>query len=206
LFGYSAPYILLVSNTYPHKNIHAAVEAFGQIMNKIPHHLILVGQPRLGEAKVQKAIRLIADHGRIRRLNYVSREDLIALYQGTAVFVFPSLYEGFGLPVLEAMMAGVPVVTTRRASIPEVGGENVVYFDEKDQWALAGKIMDVLAWPAGKREQWTAGARRRAESFNWRKTAVETIGLLRRAAATHRAAATQVRNEGSVNRRMKEEE
>lgn len=198
LSGGPMPYILLVSNTYPHKNVHLGIEAFGQIMDSIPHHLILVGQPRLGEAKVQKAIKLVADPGRIKRLHYVSREDLIALYQGAEVFMFPSLYEGFGLPVLEAMIAGVPVVTTRSASICEVGGENVVYFDNETPGDLAIKIRDVLTWTPDKRTDWTARARERAEEFTWQRTAAETIKVFQRAAeACHSRGAYYKRRNGS---------
>ena len=123
------PYLLCVANSYPHKNIPVLIEAFSQLENEIPHDLVLVGQPRLGEPGVQQALKQIKDPSRVQRLFHVSREALIALYQDADLFIFPSLYEGFGLPVLEAMMSGVPVLTTRMGSIPEVGGDDVQYFD-----------------------------------------------------------------------------
>jgi len=174
------PYVLCVAHTYPHKNVHALVEAFGQIYESVPHRLALVGSRRLGEPQLQAAIEKLPDPGRVVRLEKLNTEQLRAIYQGADVFVFPSLYEGFGLPVLEAMMAGVPVVTTRRASISEVGDELVVYFDPDNPRDLSRKILDVVQWPAEKRGQWTSKATVYARGFSWRETADRTVVALNR--------------------------
>jgi len=129
LLGGNEPYILSVANSYPHKNLHRLVESFAEVMDKIDHRLVIVGKPRRGERKLQSAIARLDDKSRVKRIDGVNGDELISLYQGADVFVFPSLYEGFGLPVLEAMVAGVPVIAARKASIPEVGGDCVVYFD-----------------------------------------------------------------------------
>jgi len=174
------PYILCIANTYPHKNVHTLIEAFGRIMEKIPHQLVLVGNPRLGEHEVQAALRKVSDTSRIQRLVKVDYEDLFALYQGTDLFVFPSLYEGFGLPVLEAMMSGVPVLTTRCGSIPEVGGDKVCYFDQASLTDLAQQILQITSWKNDCRKQWVTEAQKHAGQFSWRQTAEKTIECFKR--------------------------
>lgn len=177
-------YILCVSNTYPHKNVHALVEAYGLLAGAIPHRLVLVGKPRLGEPRLRAALAELPDDGRFVRLERTSANQLRALYQGADVFVFPSLYEGFGLPVLEAMTAGVPVVAARRAAIPEAGGDEIVYFDPGRDGDMAEKIREVLRWTPEKRAELTGRAAARARMFTWRETADRTVAILKRALET----------------------
>jgi glycosyltransferase involved in cell wall biosynthesis len=173
------PYLLCVANSYPHKNIPVLIEAFNQLQNEIPHDLILVGQPRLGEPNVEQALRQIKDPSRVQRLFHVSREELIALYQDADLFVFPSLYEGFGLPVLEAMMSGVPVLTTRMGSIPEVGGDHVQYFDGHNTLDLSQRIKSILAWDEKDRRTIIRKAQAHAKGFSWRHCAEATFNCFR---------------------------
>ena len=175
------PYILCVSNTYPHKNIHALVGAFGELAAGIPHHLVVIGRPRLGEGAVQTAINKLPDRSRVSRVEYVQAEDLPAIYQAADLFVCPSLYEGFGLSVLEAMTADVPVVTMRVASIPEIGGDCVCYADNPDSRDLAAKMKNMLQMDAAQRHQWCKRAEERSKSFSWQKTADLTVASLTRA-------------------------
>lgn len=169
------PYVLCVSNSYPHKSLETAVAAFGQIAGEIPHRLVLVGQPRLGEPAVEAAIAALPDPGRVVRLRYVARQDLVALYQGADVFVFPSRYEGFGLPVLEAMTAGLPVLASRAGSIPEVGGEAIRYAPPGDSGAYAAELRALLFLPLEQRAELTHAARTRAALFSWEATARGTV-------------------------------
>jgi glycosyltransferase involved in cell wall biosynthesis len=178
LLSSEKPYILCIANTYPHKNVHSLVEAFGRILEKIPHQLVLVGKPRLGETAVQTAMRSVPDLSRVQRLLRVDYEDLVALYQGADLFVFPSLYEGFGLPVLEAMMSGVPVLTTRCGSIPEVGGDKVCYFDQASLTDLAKKMIQMVSWKSDYRKIRIMEAQKRACQFSWKQTAAKTIECL----------------------------
>lgn len=181
LLASDRPYILCIANTYPHKNVHALIDSFGQILARIPHQLVLVGRPRLGEPAVQTALRNVPDPSRIERLLRVDHEDLFILYQGADLFVFPSLYEGFGLPVLEAMMSDVPVLTTRCGSIPEVGGEKVCYFDHTSAKDLAQQMMNIISWKSDYKNAHVKEAKRHACQFSWDKTASKTIQCLKKA-------------------------
>ncbi len=185
LLSSEKPYILCIANTYPHKNVHALIRAFGGIMERIPHQLVLVGKPRLGEPDVQSALRRIAAPERIGRLQRVEQEDLCALYQGADLFVFPSLYEGFGLPVLEAMMSGVPVLTTKCGSIPEVGGDKVRYFDHTDTEDLSRQMLEILSWTEQDRKSWVTNARMHARRFSWEHAAAKTMDCLKEAGNAH---------------------
>jgi alpha-1,3-rhamnosyl/mannosyltransferase len=177
-----APYLLCVAHTYPHKNVHAAVEAFARLQQRIPHDFVLVGQPRLGEPRLQDALRSLDDPRRFIRLHRVARRDLIALYQGSGAFVFPSTYEGFGLPVLEAMTAGVPVITTRCGAIPEVAAEHAWYADPASGTDLPEQILEVLEQPPAERRRRIEAASRHAAGFSWNRTASGTLAALREAA------------------------
>ena len=172
------PYLLCVAATYPHKNVQALVRAFGQLLPGIPHNLVIVGNARLGEPEVVKALGTIADPMRVIRLKKLAELELVALYQGCEAFIFPSLYEGFGLPVLEGLMAGVPVVTTRCASIPEVGGEVAHYFDPADPAALPAAIRMVLGWTAVERQERIQKGCDFAKGFSWSTTGAATLKIL----------------------------
>lgn len=161
-----APYLLCVAHTYPHKNIPVLVRAFTRLSAEIPHHLVLVGKARRGEAAVAEAIAA-APPGRILRRTDCSHRELIALYQHADWFVFPSLYEGFGLPVLEAMCAGTPVLTTREAAIPEIAGDAVLYADGRNEDAFAATLHAALSLPASERQRLREAARARTTAFSW---------------------------------------
>lgn len=174
------PYILCVANTYPHKNIHALVEAFGRLGPEAGFNLVLVGSERRGEREVKEAYDKLPDSckGRVIRLRRLQRPELIALYQGAAVFAFPSLYEGFGLPVLESMAAGVPVVTTSRGPMREIGGDTIHYFDGSAA-DLARSLAELVQLAAPARDEIIGRARVRAAQFSWERTADQTVAVLR---------------------------
>ena len=173
------PYILCVAHSYPHKNVHILVEAYAAIQHEIPHHLVLVGKPRRGEERLQGALKKVSDLGRVHRLdNGVNFTDLLSLYGNADLFVLPSVYEGFGLPVAEAMMAGVPVVTTSCGSLPEVGGKFVSYIAETNYMELARTIHFCLSLTTENRNHLVDEAREWARRFNWRKSSIETANVL----------------------------
>jgi glycosyltransferase involved in cell wall biosynthesis len=177
----TTPFILSVAHSYPHKNLAALVEAFGALSTAIPHHLVALGKPRAGESAVQSALARLPSPERAHRLESVSRPELIALLHGADVFVHPSLYEGFGLPVLEAMTAGAPVIAANRASLPEVGGDAVLYFDAGRPGALAGAIRSALELSETDRQRRVLRGRMRAAGFSWRRTAQLTMDCFRSA-------------------------
>ena len=175
------PYLLCVAGSYPHKNLPSLILAFDKIASKIPHHLILVGGKGLGEEKLEKTIDGAIHRDRIERKRGISREELLALYQQADLFVLPSLYEGFGLPVLEAQLAGIPVLTTGRASIAEVGGKSLFLYDPDQEGALEKGILKTLSVSSEERARRIEEGRENARQFTWRRTAELTLASLRNA-------------------------
>ena len=186
-----APYLLCVSNSYPHKNLTALVRAFDAIAGRIPHRLLLVGGPGRGEAELVAAIRDARHGGRIERRAGLADAELATCYRGADLFVLPSRYEGFGLPVLEAMQAGVPVVTTRGGALSEVGGAAATYVDPDTPGALAEAMVQALSRTPAEREAVIAAGRRHAAAFTWQRTAAVTYAALREAVAGLPAAASR---------------
>jgi glycosyltransferase involved in cell wall biosynthesis len=121
--------------------------------------------------------------GSIRHLDYVTRDRLATIYRHAEAFVMPSLYEGFGLPVLEAMGHGVPVIASRSSSLPEVGGDAALYFDVRDVQGLADAIRAISASTETRARLVDAG-RARVARFRWDEAAAKTLDVFRRAAGT----------------------
>lgn len=171
------PFILCVANTYPHKNVHSLVRAFADLAGKIGHRLVLVGRAGRGEPETAAALAALPDRSRVTRLADLTRRQLIGLYRAADIFVFPSLYEGFGLPVLEAMVAGVPVLTTGEGPMPEIGGDTVRYCDGSSAGLELG-ILDIVSLSAEERMLAIEHATDQASLFSWERTATETARLL----------------------------
>lgn len=176
-------FLLCVAHTYPHKNVGTLVRAFGALGPDFPGHLVLVGKPRLGEPAVRQALAELPDPRRARRLEHVAFDDLRVLYQSCAAMVFPSLYEGFGLPVLEAMMAGAPVLAARIPTVEEIGGAHVGFFNGHRPDELAAALRGLLHRAPEERARQTGAAREYARGFSWARTARETAAALERALA-----------------------
>ncbi len=185
------PYILCVANTYPHKNVHGLVDSFDRIASRIPQMLVIVGTPMpkwgIGESLVANAIARSRHRDRIVRLQELSLEDLIALYQAADLFVIPSLYEGFGLPLIEALAAGVPCVAANRASLPEIGHDAVKYFDPSEPQSLDCAILEVLSLPPDERLRMVERGRQRAALFSWDATAALTMECFTEVLASSRS-------------------
>lgn len=180
VFSAKKKYILCVAHTYPHKNVSLLVDAFQIIHSQIPHDLVIVGKARRGEKALQESLSRLSQPHRVRRFkNGVSSSTLKLLYQKADLFVLPSCYEGFGLPVLEAMMAGTPVIITRKASLPEVGGDCALYPEPFDEGHLAEKIVELAGIDEKRRLEITGKAKAWAGSFSWKKAAEETVKLCR---------------------------
>lgn len=178
----SGPVILYVSNLKAHKNPAGLVRSFARVRDR-SSILALVGRgtPSESAALQDLAVSLgVAD--RVRRAGAVGREDLRRWYAAANVFAFPSLYEGFGLPPLEAMIAGTPVISTTAGSLPEVCGRAALLVRPGDDAGMARAIDRVLG-SAPLRRRLIAAGRRQARSFSWDRTAALTLAALREAAA-----------------------
>jgi glycosyltransferase involved in cell wall biosynthesis len=139
---------------------------------------VVAGKAGWQVGETLQAIERLGD--RCQALGYVPDEELARLYAGCAVFCFPSLGEGFGLPVLEAMHAGAAVLTSDRSSLPEVGGDAVEYVDPFDERSIAAGLERLLRDP-GRREQLAGRAVARAAGFTWERTAELTLEAVERA-------------------------
>ena len=174
----TGPYILCVAHTYPHKNVHVLIDAFALVADTIPHHLVLLGKARRGEVRVQESLAALPCKERIHRLSSLEFAELATVYQGADLFVLPSEYEGFGLPILEAMLTELPVITTDKASLPEVGGRHATYVRTSSPENFASAILAVIRMTAEEREARVQGGQAWAGSFTWQRSAAETLRLL----------------------------
>lgn len=173
------PYILCVAHSYPHKNLDLLVRAFGKLMGEVPHNLVIVGKPRLGEAKLERAIDDIFPGNRLIRLkSSVSFDTLRLLYQKSDLFVLPSNYEGFGLPVLEAMMAETPVISSKAGALEEVTGNHAFHFEEMSAQNISQKVLEVLSLDDETKRNHLLEARRWAESFTWSRSVKEMFRVI----------------------------
>jgi glycosyltransferase involved in cell wall biosynthesis len=172
--------LLSLSAKRPHKNLTGLLDALAQIPPERRPLAVLCGYPTPHEQELRERAHALGLDAEVRWLGWVSDEDVEGLFAMTDVFAFPSLYEGFGLPVLEAMARGVPVVSSDRASLPEVAGDAAVLVDPTDVAALAGAIDGLLGDP-GRRAALAEAGRRRAAGFTWRRTAELTLASYERA-------------------------
>lgn len=174
------PYLLFVSTIEPRKNIANLVKAFNLLKTRhgIDHDLLLVGKKGWHYEPIFEAIAQSPWREHIHHLNYLSEPQVQALYSQADVFAYPSFYEGFGLPVLEAMTLGAPVVTSNVSSLPEVAGDAALYADPLAPEELAHQIWRLIDDPALRRDLIARG-RAQAAQFSWRRTAEETLKAYR---------------------------
>lgn len=177
-YGITAPYLLAFSSANPVKNIPRLIEAFAGVCRDLTHQLVLVGHLPPGFDPVAEAARHPDTAGRILSVGYVPDADIAPLLEGAALFAFPSLYEGFGLPVLDAQQSGVPVVSSHAASLPEVAGDGALLFDplavEDMSRAIRAALLD-----GALRERLVARGAANARRFSWAETARRTLDVYR---------------------------
>jgi glycosyltransferase involved in cell wall biosynthesis len=170
---------LTVSAKRPHKNLMRLLDALALIPAERRPLLILPGYPTPYEADLRARAARLGLEGDTRFLGWVADEDMEGLYALAACFVFPSLYEGFGLPVLEAMARRVPVATSDRGSLAEVAGAAALLFDPEDPRAIAAALERLLG-DASERERLRALGVAQAARFTWQATAAATVESYRR--------------------------
>jgi glycosyltransferase involved in cell wall biosynthesis len=177
----SGPIVLAVSAKKAHKNLARLVEAMRTVADRHPSAvLVLPGRPTEHEQELRALSARLGLTGNVAFPAYVDAGDLEGLYAAASCFVLPSLHEGFGLPILEAMSRGVPVASSNVSAMPEVGGEAARYFDPLRSDDIAAALCDLL----GDRElasRLAAAGREQARRFSWAATAELTLDCYERA-------------------------
>lgn len=163
-------YFLYVGDMRFYKNLGRCLEAFNRLPDKNCQFVITGKKDDFFYPEIERQTKQLAAKERIIFLDYVPTEDLPALYSSALSLVFASLYEGFGLPVLEAMACGCPVITSNATSIPEVGGDSVLYVDPYDVESIAQSMNDIITQP-DLRQNLSYKGLERAKLFSWDKTA-----------------------------------
>lgn len=179
-YNFEVPYLLFVSTIEPRKNLVTLIEAFNYLKEKysLEHNLVLIGKKGWKYQGVFEAIANSPYHQNIYHLDYLSDELVALFYKLAQVFVYPSYYEGFGLPALEAMTLGTPVVCANTASLPEVVGDAGWQINPDEPLELAEAIWQIINSTRLQQELITKG-KRQAVNFSWEKTARKTLQAYR---------------------------
>jgi len=175
------PFILYTSRIeHPGKNHAGLIRAFAALKRKdgIPHQLVLAGTDRERADEVHRIAEETGFGKDILFTGFVANEDLPLLYQAADIFVFPSLYEGFGLPILEAMACGTPVACSNISSMPEVAGDAAVLFNPHEEDSIASAIRSIICG-TDLRKDLAARGLERSRQFSWARTAAQTLGVIR---------------------------
>ncbi len=179
--GLPSRYILFVSTIEPRKNLGTLIDAYERLRDRGAYDGSLVVVGKVGW-KSESLVPRLRGRG-IIHLDYVPAPQLATIYERAEAFVFPSIYEGFGFPLLEARARGVPTIAARSSALPEIGGDAALYFEPMDVDALTAQLARVLSDEA-LREELAAKGRVQAAKFRWERAAAETLEVLRRAASS----------------------
>jgi glycosyltransferase involved in cell wall biosynthesis len=188
--GFRAPYVLTVGDLQPRKNHAGLFHAFADLLREhplLPHHLVVTGKRTWYGAKVYQAARESAVASRIHFTDFVDDDDLVQLYGGCDLFVFPSFYEGFGLPILEAMACGRAVACSDTSAMPEVADSAALLFDPYVPGQMVRAMRDLLIDHELRARMERLGLQRAAQ-FSWQKTAERTLRVYREVVASEQPA------------------
>ena len=176
--GLRDEFILAVGAVEPRKNLAGLLEAFRVLKTRhgIPHQLVIAGPAGWGEGAVKRAVVRLSLAEDVVFTGFVGDGELNELYNRAALLAYPSLYEGFGLPPLEAMAAGCPVAVSQTSSLPEVVGDAGRYFDPRDPEAIAGIVARILS-SSGLRSELAGRGLERSRAFSWERAAEMTRGI-----------------------------
>ncbi len=179
-YHFSQPYLLFVGTLEPRKNIQALITAFNYLKDKykIEHKLVLIGQKGWKYQPIFEAIDNSTWKHHIHQLDYLSNELVALFYSQADVFIYPSYYEGFGLPILEAMTLGAPVITSNSSSLPEVAADAALLINPYEPIELADAILKVIS-DSQLRQKLIQKGQERAKLFTWERTAKETLKAYR---------------------------
>ena len=170
------PYVLFVGTIEPRKNVDTLLDAWQGLRLRDDYDLVIAGPP--GWASEKTMARLHAGAAEVKYLGYVPEDELPGLTAGATAFVYPSLYEGFGFPVAQAMAAGVPVVTSNTSCLPEIAGEGALYVDPRSTGELRTAMENVLTSPSTRERLSKAGAER-AQQYRWDVCAQKSLAFFR---------------------------
>jgi len=175
-YGLPSPYLLFLGGERPHKNLQGVVRAFSEALRqaRLPHVLVLAGPPPRSAARLDALIAALDLRDRIVRAGLIDEEDLPGLIAGADAFLYPTLYEGFGLPVVEAMACGTPVLTSSTSALQEIAGGYAALVDPMDLDAIARGIV-TLATDEKVRSDLRELGKKRALDFSWDKAAEKTL-------------------------------
>jgi len=175
----AAPFFLFVGTGDPRKNLPRLLEAFAEAVQTgdLPHQLVVVGAAGWGLPDLQRRAAALGLSARLHFPGFVSDAELAGYYQAASALLLPSLYEGFGLPVVEAMQFGVPVIVSDRASLPEVAGQAALLVDPESTSSIA-KAISRLATDPGLHKELSSSSRERGAVFSWEQAASATLTLL----------------------------
>ncbi len=180
--GLERPYLLFVGNPKPHKNLDNVIKAYARALqlHDFPHRLVCVGDRGGIEFKIRQRASQLGIEDRILLLGHVAQEALPAIYQGAAAFLYPTLYEGFGLPVVEAMASRVPVITSNTSALKEIAAGYADLVNPLDVDGMAQAIVRTVSDTDHRRSLRKLG-QRRADEFHWRQAAAKTLEIYRQA-------------------------
>lgn len=187
-FGIGVPYLLTVGDLQPRKNHLGLVAAFEELLRAhphLPHRLVLVGKDTWYAPEVRSAVERSPVRARIHLTGFVEDSELLQLYNACEVFVFPSLYEGFGLPILEAMACGRAVACSNRSAMPEVANAAAILFDPASPAEMVRALAD-LVLDAELRSRMERLGAARAALFTWQRAAAKTLDVYYRVAGATR--------------------
>jgi glycosyltransferase involved in cell wall biosynthesis len=176
-YGIKRPYVLAVGNLQPRKNLVRLLDAFIDLKRNhqnLPHKLVLVGKPAFRHSEIVSHVRKRSAEAQVILTGYVPDEDLPLLYGGATVFAYPSLYEGFGLPVAEAMACGIPTLTSDRSAVPEVAGDAAILVDPENARSINDGLLRILT-DSDLAAKLAARGLERAQRFTWENTASATL-------------------------------
>lgn len=177
-FGIDRDYILTLGALDPRKNTELVIKTFIELKNEsnINEKLLIIGVPNWKQTKFYNIVQESNFKKDIIFTDFISEDDLILLYNGASIFLYPSLYEGFGIPLLEAMACGVPVIASKTGSIPEVAGDAALLIDPRNGKELKESMLNLLN-DEGLRSELIRQGFRQHQKFSWKKTAEETLGI-----------------------------
>ncbi|MHB8168722.1 MAG: glycosyltransferase family 4 protein [Thermoleophilia bacterium] len=179
-YAIDGQFILALGALDPRKNTLGVLRSFTHLkkLTPLPIRLVVAGLSREAKNQFQTFVSEMSLDGQVILLGFITEQDLVALYHGADVFLYPSLYEGFGMPVLEAMVCGTPVITTSAGSIPEVAGDATLFVDPKNPEEIAHAILQIIS-DTELRNRMIGKGLEQAKQFSWAKTAKQMLEIYR---------------------------